>query len=81
MIRPGSTGRVVPGYEARCVDSHGAEMPGVRSAGLRFAVRLVAAIWPISTVSALHVEEGRTSPVTVREDADGYFWYMGARMT
>ena len=26
-IRPGSTGRVVPGYEARCVDSNGVEVP------------------------------------------------------
>jgi 2-aminobenzoate-CoA ligase len=26
-IRPGSTGRVVPGYEARCVDANGLDVP------------------------------------------------------
>ena len=76
-IRPGSTGRVVPGYEARCVDSNGAEVP--RGEIGRLAVRGPTGCRYLADVDRQrgYVENGwNITGDSFREDADGYFWYM-----
>ncbi len=74
-IRPGSTGRVVPGYRARILDDDGNEAP-IGELG-RLAV--------IGPTGCRYFQGGRQKDYvsngwnitgdTFRSDADGYFWY------
>lgn len=75
-IRPGATGKPVPGYEARVVDTNGDEVPA-GTAG-RLAVR--------GPTGCRYLDDDRqrkyvrhgwnlTGDTYVR-DADGYFWYQ-----
>lgn len=78
-IRPGSSGQVVPGYDARVVDEHGVEVP-VGEVGNLF-VRgdsVCAAYWnqhekTKDTIEGHWLKTGDKYTV----DADGYFWYCG----
>jgi benzoate-CoA ligase len=77
--RPGSAGRVVPGYEVRVVDEHGADVPQGEVGDL--LVRggsLFAGYWRRADVTrrALQGEWYRTGD-KYRQDADGYLWHMG----
>jgi 2-aminobenzoate-CoA ligase len=76
-IRPGSTGRVVPGYQARCIDGSGAE---VRRGEIgRLAVRGPTGCRYLSDLDRQrgYVENGwNVTGDSFREDADGYFWYV-----
>ncbi|MGZ8379841.1 MAG: benzoate-CoA ligase family protein [Gemmatirosa sp.] len=76
-IRPGSTGRVVPGYEARVVDAHGVEVP--RGTVGRLAVR--------GPTGCRYLDDPERQRAYVRDgwnltgdsyvqDADGWFWYQ-----
>ena len=76
-IRPGSTGRVVPGYEARVVDAHGHEVP--RGTVGRLAVR--------GPTGCRYLDDPQRQRAYVRDgwnltgdsyvqDADGWFWYQ-----
>ncbi len=74
-IRPGSTGRAVPGYEATVLDEDG--QPLAEGEG-RLAVK--------GPTGCRYLEDPRQSNYvqngwnltgdTYRKDADGYFWYM-----
>ncbi|GHE12653.1 AMP-binding protein [Streptomyces alanosinicus] len=75
-IRPGSTGRAVPGYRARIVDDTGRELPdGVPG---RLAVQgPTGCRYLADPRQRRQVQDGwnLTGDVYVR-DADGYFWYQ-----
>jgi 2-aminobenzoate-CoA ligase len=76
-IRPGSTGRVVPGYEARVVDENGAEVP--RGEIGRLAVRGPTGCRYLADPERqrIYVEEGwNLTGDAYKEDEDGYFWYQ-----
>jgi 2-aminobenzoate-CoA ligase len=75
-IRPGATGRAVPGYEARVVDDAGAEVaPGTVG---RLAVRGPTGCRYLDDVDRqrTYVQNGwNLTGDTYVMDADGYFWY------
>ena len=76
-IRPGSTGRVVPGYEARCVDGNGNEVK--RGEIGRLAVRGPTGCRYLADIDRQrgYVENGwNITGDSFREDDDGYFWYV-----
>ena len=78
-VRPGSAGRVVPGYDVRLVDERGEEVPQGEIGDL--LVRggsLFAGYWRRADVTrrALYGEWYRTGD-KYRQDADGYLWHMG----
>jgi 2-aminobenzoate-CoA ligase len=76
-IRPGSTGRAVPGYEARCVDANGVEVP--RGEIGRLAVRGPTGCRYLADVDRqrAYVEHGwNITGDSFRHDEDGYFWYV-----
>ena len=74
-IRPGSTGRVVPGYSARIVDANGDEVPD-GTAG-RLAVKgPTGCRYLADPRQKVYVENGwNITGDTFTRDADGYFWY------
>ena len=77
--RPGSAGRAVTGYDIRLVDEHGADVRQGEAGDL--LVRggsLFAGYWqrPDATRRALQGEWYCTGD-KFRQDADGYYWYMG----
>jgi 2-aminobenzoate-CoA ligase len=76
-LRPGSTGKAVPGYEARVVDEHGEEVPP-GTVG-RLAVRGPTGCRYLADPERqrLYVQDGwnLTGDAFLR-DADGYFWYQ-----
>jgi 2-aminobenzoate-CoA ligase len=75
-IRPGSTGKPVPGYEARIVDDHGADVPS-NTLG-RLAVRGPTGCRYLADKRQQHyVRDGwNITGDTYCKDADGYFWYQ-----
>jgi benzoate-CoA ligase len=77
--RPGSAGRVVPGYDVRLVDEHGADVPREEVGDL--LVRgdsLFAGYWRRTDVTRRALQGGwyRTGD-KYRQDTDGYLWHMG----
>jgi 2-aminobenzoate-CoA ligase len=75
-IRPGSTGRVVPGYEARIVDEAGVPVPDGRPGLL--AVRGPTGCRYLADDRQRDYVRGGwnfTGDVYVR-DSDGYYWYQ-----
>ena len=75
-IRPGATGRPVPGYEAKVVDAEGAECPpGVIG---RLAVRgPTGCRYLADERQRRYVEHGwNVTGDTYVRDEDGYFWYQ-----
>ena len=76
-IRPGSTGRAVPGYEARIVDDDGREVPDGTIG--RLAVRGPTGCRYLENLERqrAYVQDGwnLTGDSYIR-DADGYFWYQ-----
>ena len=75
-IRPGSTGQVVPGYEARIVDDAGNEVaPGTIG---RLCVRgPTGCKYLDDDRQTAYVQKGWNFPGDAyRMDADGYFWYV-----
>ncbi|HKG92379.1 MAG TPA: AMP-binding protein [Gemmatimonadaceae bacterium] len=76
-IRPGSTGRAVPGYEARVVDERGQEVP--RGEIGRLAVRGPTGCRYLDNLERqrAYVERGwNITGDSYVQDADGYFWYQ-----
>jgi benzoate-CoA ligase len=78
-IRPGSSGRVVPGYEARLVDEE--NRPVARGEIGNLFVKgdsICAFYWnkPEKTAQTIEGAWIRTGD-KYREDEDGYFWYGG----
>jgi benzoate-CoA ligase len=77
--RPGSAGRAVRGYDIRLVDEHGADVrPGEAGDLLVRGGSLFAGYWqrPDATRRVLQGDWYRTGD-KFRQDADGYYWYMG----
>ena len=76
-IRPGATGRVVPGYEARIVDERGEHLPD--GAVGRLAVRGPTGCRYLADPDRqrAYVQDGwNLTGDSYRRDADGYFWYQ-----
>jgi 2-aminobenzoate-CoA ligase len=75
-IRPGSTGRAVPGYTARIVDELGNELPPGEVG--RLAVKgPTGCRYLADPRQANYVQNGwNITGDTFRMDEDGYFWYV-----
>jgi 2-aminobenzoate-CoA ligase len=75
-IRPGSTGRAIPGYTAAVLDDEGREVPAGELG--RLAVRGVTGCRYLDDLERqqAYVQHGwNVTGDTYRMDADGYFWY------
>ena len=74
-IRPGSTGRAVPGYEATVLDADG--QPMVEGEG-RLAVRGPTGCRYLDDPRQADYVQGSWNLTgdTYRKDGDGYFWYV-----
>ncbi|MBX6741090.1 MAG: benzoate-CoA ligase family protein [Acetobacteraceae bacterium] len=75
-IRPGATGKPVPGYQAKVVDAEGREVP--RGTPGRLAVRGPTGCRYLNDPrQARYVENGwNITGDTYIQDGDGYFWYQ-----
>jgi 2-aminobenzoate-CoA ligase len=75
-IRPGSTGRTVPGYRATILDEDGAEVPDGQPG--RLAVKGPTGCRYLSDPrQQTYVQHGwNITGDTYTRDADGYFWYQ-----
>jgi 2-aminobenzoate-CoA ligase len=75
-IRPGATGRPVPGYEAKVVDGQGTEAP--RGTPGDLAVRGPTGYRYLDdSRQAIYVRDGwNMTGDTFIEDEDGYFWFQ-----
>jgi len=74
-IRPGSTGRAVPGYEATVLDADGNSLAEGEG---RLAVKGPTGCRYLDDRRQLRYVEGgwNLTGDTYRKDADGYFWYV-----
>ena len=74
-IRPGSTGRAVPGYHATVLDDHGGEAPAGHAG--RLAVRgPTGCRYLADDRQRVYVQGGwNVTGDTYVRDEDGYFWY------
>lgn len=77
--RPGCTGRLVPGYEARIVDDHGREVPtGAEGTLLIKGDTVASAYWNQRAQSrTTFLGEWIDTHDKFRVDETGYFWYGG----
>jgi len=79
-IRPGATGRPVPGYEARIVGEDGNDVP-VGEAGrlLDRGHSAARAYWnnPEKTAATMQGDDWLDTGDTYLRDEDGYFYYQG----
>jgi 2-aminobenzoate-CoA ligase len=76
-IRPGSTGKAVPGYDAKIVDDAGREVP--RGTVGRLAVRGPTGCRYLDNAERqqVYVKHGWNFPGdSFSQDADGWFWYQ-----
>ena len=75
-IRPGATGRPVPGYEARIIDANGHPLPAGETG--RLAVRgPTGCRYLDDSRQAAYVQDGWNLTGDVyRLDEDGYFWFV-----
>jgi 2-aminobenzoate-CoA ligase len=75
-IRPGSTGRAVPGYQATVLDADGAEVPDGQPG--RLAVKGPTGCRYLSDPRQRnYVQHGwNITGDTYTRDADGYYWYQ-----
>jgi 2-aminobenzoate-CoA ligase len=76
-LRPGSTGRAIPGYEARIVDEAGAELP--RGTVGRLAVRGPTGCRYLADTERqrAYVRNGWNLPGdSFVQDEEGWFWYQ-----
>ena len=75
-IRPGATGKPVPGYEAKIIDEDGNAVPDGASG--RLAVRgPTGCRYLADERQRVYVQDGwNITGDTFMRDADGYFWYQ-----
>ncbi|MFO1148721.1 MAG: AMP-binding protein [Alsobacter sp.] len=75
-VRPGATGRPVPGYEAKVIDAAGREVPDGTPG--RLAVRgPTGCRYLADDRQRAYVQDGwNITGDTYIRDADGYFWYQ-----
>ena len=78
-VRPGSSGRAVPGYGIRLVDEHGVDVPQGEIGNLLISGGSVfAGYWNREDVTRRVLKgEWYHTGDKYRLDADGYYWYMG----
>jgi len=78
-IRPGSSGRIVDGYEARILDDEGAPVPVGEIGNLWISGDSVCAEYWHQHEKTKNTIEGRwiRTGDKYTQDADGYFWYAG----
>jgi benzoate-CoA ligase family protein len=79
-LRPGTSGRVVPGYEARIVGDGGAEVPRGESGRLHVKGASTAAYYwnnPEKTAATMLGGDWLDTGDTYLQDADGYYQYYG----
>jgi benzoate-CoA ligase family protein len=78
-VRPGSSGQVIAGYDARIVDEQGAEVATGEMGNLLIKSDATCAYYwnqPEKTAETIQGEWIRTGDKYHR-DADGYYWYGG----
>jgi benzoate-CoA ligase family protein len=78
-VRPGSSGEVVPGYEAKLVDREGREASGAGTGDLFVKGRsATVGYWnePEKTAGAMSDGWVRTGDI-YRRDAEGFYWFEG----
>ena len=76
-IRPGSTGKIVPGYEARIVDAEGAPLPPGEPGWLSVRGPTGCRYLDNPARQAAYVRDGWNITGDIfRQDEDGYFWYV-----
>jgi benzoate-CoA ligase family protein len=78
-VKPGSSGRVVPGYRARILDEHGAEVGADESGQLFISGDSTArCYWNNAERTATTMVDGwLNTGDTYRRDAQNYFYYSG----
>ncbi len=78
-VRPGSSGKLVPGYEARIVDEDGAQVPVGEVGNLLVRGDSTCAMYWNKHEKSKDTIEGhwiRTGD-KYHQDADGFYWYAG----
>ncbi len=78
-VRPGSSGQVIPGYEARIVDENGHDVPDGQVGNLLIRGDSVCAYYwnqHEKTKATIQGEWLRTGD-KYRRDEQGYYWYAG----
>lgn len=78
-IRPGSSGQILPGYEARIVDDHGNDVPEGEIGNLLIKGDATCSCYWNQHEKTKDTIQGhwlRTGDKYFR-DPDGYFWYVG----
>ena len=78
-VRAGSSGREVPGYEAKIIDQSGREAAGACEGALWIkGLSACAGYWnePEKTAEAIVGEWVRTGDI-YRRDAEGFYWFEG----
>jgi benzoate-CoA ligase len=77
--RPGSTGQIVPGYEARIVDDDGAELPTGHTGTLLIKGESIAAGYWNKHEQTKETFRGEwiNTHDKFSVDEDGYYWYAG----
>ncbi|HET7442852.1 MAG TPA: benzoate-CoA ligase family protein [Terriglobales bacterium] len=78
-IRPGSSGQIIPGYEAKITDENDREVKGGEIGNLSIKADSTCAFYWNQHERTKNVFEGhwiRTGD-KYYQDADGYFWYAG----
>jgi benzoate-CoA ligase len=78
-IRPGSTGKLVPGYEARIVDENDQPVPQGEMGTLHISGDSTTAYYWNKHDKTRDVIQGRwiSTGDTYYQDEDGYYWYAG----
>jgi benzoate-CoA ligase family protein len=77
--RPGSAGRIVPGYEIRLVDDDGAVVPKGQVGNLlvKGETAALAYLHQYERSRRTFLGEWLATGDRFREDEDGYYWYIG----
>jgi len=76
-IRPGATGKVVPGYQAKVVDENGEEVPRGEVGRLAVCGPTGCRYLDDPERQQGYVQNGwNLTGDAYRQDADGYFWYQ-----
>jgi benzoate-CoA ligase family protein len=78
-VKPGSTGQLVEGYQARLVDEHGAEVPAGEAGELWIKGDTTAAAYWNRHQQTKDYMTGHwfNTGDRYRIDEDGFFWYIG----
>lgn len=78
-VRPGSTGRILPGFDARIVDEHGQEVPDDTVGTLLIRGDSTAPFYWNKHRKSQQTMQGEwlNTGDQFQRDAEGYYWYAG----